>query len=60
VVASLGSGRPVQSIAMDRVDVSSTMIRERVSAGESIHDLVPDAVEQLIIRDHLYRNQSQD
>lgn len=38
-----------------RVDVSSTDIRERVRAGESIDDLVPAAVARLIERHELYR-----
>jgi len=36
-------------------DVSSTVIRARLAAGESIEDLVPANVARHIIRHHLYR-----
>jgi len=36
-------------------DISSTMIRARLSAGQSIDDLVPDAVARHIVNHHLYR-----
>ena len=35
-------------------DVSSTMIRERLAAGQSIDDLVPSAVARHIVAHHLY------
>jgi nicotinic acid mononucleotide adenylyltransferase len=35
-------------------DVSSTMVRARCAAGESIHGLVPPAVERHILRHRLY------
>lgn len=41
-------------VAVGRVDVSSTQIRERVRAGESIEDMVPDAVAAIIAREDLY------
>jgi nicotinate-nucleotide adenylyltransferase len=45
-------GRP---LATKRVDVSSTEIRARVRAGESIRGLVPDAVADFIAAHGLYR-----
>jgi nicotinate-nucleotide adenylyltransferase len=36
-------------------DVSSTQVRGRVQAGQPLQDLVPQAVEQYIARQHLYR-----
>ena len=35
-------------------DVSSTLIRQRLAAGESIDDLVPAAVSRHILAHHLY------
>lgn len=43
------------SIATRRVDVSSTEIRARVRAGQSIHGFVPDAVAAYIAARGLYR-----
>ncbi len=36
--------------------ISSTMIRERVRAGEDISELAPPAVAELILKNKLYRN----
>ena len=38
-----------------RLDISSTEIRARVARGESIRYLVPDPVQAIIERDHLYQ-----
>ncbi len=43
------------AIATRRVDVSSTEIRARVRAGQSIHGFVPDAVAAYIAARGLYR-----
>lgn len=42
-------------VHVTRVDISSTLIRGRVAAGESIRYLVPDQVAAIIERDGLYR-----
>jgi nicotinate-nucleotide adenylyltransferase len=42
-------------IATETPDVSSTEIRRRAAAGESLHDLVPPAVAAYIAQHHLYR-----
>lgn len=42
------------TVNVTRIDVSSTMIRARVAAGESIRYLVPDAVAEIIAREALY------
>ena len=40
---------------MPRVDVSSSLVRERVAAGESVDDLVPAGVARYIEQRRLYR-----
>lgn len=45
----------VVRVPVGRVDVSSTMVRERVAAGESIRDLVPEGVAEIIRSEGLYR-----
>jgi nicotinate-nucleotide adenylyltransferase len=45
-----------QILASRRVDVTSTDVRARVSAGRSIRGFVPEAVQTYIERGGLYRN----
>lgn len=40
-----------------RIDISATEIRRRVAQNESIRYLVPEAVEEIIQRERLYREQ---
>ena len=44
-----------QVIEMKPVDLSSTEIRRKVAAGESIHQLVPECIESFISTRGLYR-----
>ena len=54
-VASIpGAAGRVRFFDMPRIDVSSTLIRRRVAAGEPIRYLVPDAVADYIARERLY------
>ena len=46
------------ALAMPRLDLSSSMIRERIRRGQSIRYLVPDAVARLIARRRLYAAKS--
>lgn len=49
---------PAVPVAVTRVDVSSTEVRRRVAAGESIRYLVPEAVRAVIARERLYGGHS--
>ncbi|MDW5595650.1 nicotinate-nucleotide adenylyltransferase [Conexibacter stalactiti] len=49
-----GAGR-VTFFDMPRIDVSSSLVRERVAAARPIRYLVPDAVAEAIDRNGLYR-----
>ena len=41
-----------------KIDISATTIRKRVASGQSIRYLVPQAVEEIICREKLYREQA--
>ncbi|MEO5509974.1 MAG: nicotinate-nucleotide adenylyltransferase [Longimicrobiales bacterium] len=43
-----------QWVSVTRIDVSSTDIRRRMAAGQSVRFLVPDAVEKLLLKEGLY------
>lgn len=49
---------PAVAVPVTRVDVSSTEVRRRVAAGQSIRYLVPEAVRAVIERERLYRGHS--
>ena len=42
-------------VAVTRVDVSSSQVRERVAAGEGVTGLVPAGVSAVVARERLYR-----
>jgi len=42
-----------------RIDISATIIRNRVARGQSIRYLVPEAVERIIRRENLYQGTNQ-
>lgn len=48
-------GRPLLTIEMPRLEVSSTLVRERVRTGRPIAHLVPPSVEAYIAQHGLYR-----
>ncbi len=54
-VARLGGEGRVTTFSMPRVDVSSTVVRERAAAGRPYRFLVPERVAELIEREGLYR-----
>jgi nicotinate-nucleotide adenylyltransferase len=51
---SLRGGARARFFRMPRIGISSTMLRERVRAGEPIRYYVPDAVAGYVERHHLY------
>jgi nicotinate-nucleotide adenylyltransferase len=50
-----GVGFPFTEVAVARVDVSASEIRERVRGGRPIRYLVPESVRRIIERESLYR-----
>jgi nicotinate-nucleotide adenylyltransferase len=48
------SGIVQHTVPVTRVDISSTLIRERVAAGQPIRYLVPPAVAEIIAAERLY------
>lgn len=54
-LAPLAGADRVRYFDMPRIDVSSSLVRERVAAGRPIRYLVPDAVAEAIDREGLYR-----
>ena len=53
-LATLPGGERTRFFRMPRIGISSTMLRQRVHAGQSIRYYVPDAVESYIHRHRLY------
>jgi nicotinate-nucleotide adenylyltransferase len=53
-IANLGGGEGVTFFSMPRVDVSSSMVRERVASGKPIRYLVPEGVGEYIANRGLY------
>lgn len=49
-----GAAGRVQFFDMPRIDISSTLVRRRVAAGQPVRYLVPDAVAGYIQREGLY------
>jgi len=54
-LAGLGAGGRVEFLDMAPIDVSSSQVRERVAAGETIDGLVPAPVAAYISEHGLYR-----
>ena len=50
-----GAADRIRFFDMPRIDISSSLIRRRVAAGEPVRYLVPDAVAAQIEREGLYR-----
>jgi len=46
---------PFERIAVTRVDISATAIRQRIAAGRSVRYLLPEPVREIIEREGLYR-----
>ncbi len=56
-LAPSAGDHPVTVVPMTPLDVSSTQIRRRIAAGESVRGMVPDAVLDYIQTHHLYSSQ---
>jgi nicotinate-nucleotide adenylyltransferase len=56
-LAPLAGAERVAFFEMPRIDVSSSLVRERVAAGRPIRYLVPDAVADAIAAAGLYRDE---
>jgi nicotinate-nucleotide adenylyltransferase len=46
---------PAVRVPVRRIDISATEIRERIAAGRSVRNLVPDSVAAIIEEERLYR-----
>ncbi len=57
-VVSRPRGLRLMRLTMPSLEISSSMIRQRLRAGQSVRYLVPEAVERDICRHPLYREQS--
>ena len=57
-LASLEGGERAQFFAMPRIGISSTMLRRRVRAGQSIRYLVTEPVREYVEAHSLYREES--
>lgn len=53
---SVNTPYSILEVEVPQFDVSSTMIRQRVKEGNSIHYLLPDTVIQYIKENHLYES----
>ena len=53
-------GKIVRKIQMEPVEISSTAIRKKIAAGESVSNLIPPLVEQYIFDNHLYGSKIED
>ena len=51
-------GAKAHLLPVQATDVSSSGIRAALKNGESIHGLVPDAVEEMLLRERYYSNES--
>lgn len=49
------TGRPTNSFEMPQIDISSTMIRERIARGDTVAHLTPAGIPEMIEEAGLYR-----
>ena len=47
-------GKMVTKLTMEPIEISSSQVRERIAAGQSVSDMIPASVEEYIKAHHLY------
>lgn len=52
-------GAEISLLNVRHVDISSTVIREKVAAGRSIRYMVPEKVREYILKNHLYEEKEE-